>query len=1513
MIHGRPAERRVALTLVFLLLSSTLLSDIHHSNNPLLILDAEQTLPTAYPFPFSNGITYLDYDMLKAFFGEDAFINSRNFTILFEQYFIPANIRIVGLSVGWEEHANTTFYDIPYYKWVEDFLSTADRYGINVFFHFGSWKPSAKVPSWWDDVVETKPELRASLKNGTIIMQGNPLIIDSPLVLEQLKEDLKQLYQYYGKHVSWVGIAFGRPGYSFTYVPLNNTLANWGFDYYTLYKFFNSDYYLQDIDSEGHHSDGTECRLWKSFKETRSLLLLSSGFSQSSSPYDVYGGDSGQILAIAFNVHDELDGFKLAWYGSRIGMPGDLILELHNHTDISVYFHTEPLEVVRVAANNVREQPAWQSFVTFKSTLKEGGIYSIVLKAEAGNDSNKYQVYFRSWRTDESTCFVAEKGISGKWNFIGGGILWIKDLENHDKQIYPFQKMGISRNDGSNVDQLFRALKNITFNTIFISVSDRPYDPNPAIIKVIQASNGEVVTEGILRPDYTKGMYWWIPIPMESEATLKEGENYIVRLERMAEGVGWQWHYLITDPPEAGFQGQSKVQLFRLAYMDPIFINFMRIGPPGRAGPEARWPGVEYATWWAQRYKISKSGPLLRVEINLEKYGNPGDLIIRLRKDDGTGLAPSDEDVEVMKIPASEIPEGRTWINATGWNSFLQSGKIYWIVLSTTEAPEGNGYWVWKIEYAYEFLMKRSDDSGKTWVRPHEPAELYIKLVTSEETFTVEPEEIIRDTRIAGNKLIAQSFSVANDTTAYGIELFISRSLTDQNGLLTVEIRTDSGFDSPSTMTLTSGSISMVKNGITFKGLQYVDLDYPYLLKSGVKYWLVLKASLESRIEPIVFAFHNPELSYGGTQYKTKISTNGGLSWDLPGGREADLIFGLIKAPFSPYRFTIGEIAEDIETYHTYNITKGVLRGWNAYLNTQTSKIQKELIQWFSNYTGREWFSIDPNPHRIIQEVQGESQLFSILDIDNFISKDNVDSLDNKMIVTQFLEIPKMTIIPSITLNKDSINYVKKYYETVLPLIPISITLLNIENISELNYLIKSDTSGFRNVIRRTICTGRYLGEEKQALNVLFVGDKQSVMLAHYLTSVLNVTFLNLSDDYNLDRISNLTSFHVIVWASDRKSAQLVTENAQRKIKDFVKNGGGFVVLTPWPKWADEIVGFSCSDEKITPGSVNYVYFKHPILKPYSDIPRDVNYGWENKVYPIRADSIYVIKDINDQPLLSTRLYGLGRSILCTISYTPIILNAIFYAAGKEEVLPILWYEDFTRETISKDYVQYSMRGKPGGPLLLWLVNNGPITKFEIHLNASFFQLNPEGWVALDVLNWLPVARGRGNDIGISIQVNNMSQLPIYIVNDTQELHILYSNAAIKIEKIYPNQAIYSIKSYSSETTWLMIKSSRQLQTVIVDNYSLPKMPSLTSINATTLIEGWFYDHENELLKVKLKSGGEHTVRVILDTSKPLLLPLDERKYLLSIFLITFIMIFEFLVVRRTRLNRLNGNNLKRS
>lgn len=1521
--------RIVAILIIFLLLPLASFQSTYSSKTILDSIVGPQYSPFSKVFTFSNGITYVDFNMLRSLLGNDT-MSQENFSRFIEEYFIPTNVRLVGLSVGWEEHANTTLSDIPHYYWVDNFLSATDRYGIGVFFNWGLGMPSAKVHSWWDDFFTSRPELRSIFWNGTIIDGGEPntLTTDPEIVKEQLKEDLKQLFDYYGKHSSWIAVAFGRLGSPTTYAQYNKTLADFLLNS-TLYNFFNTIYYLRDVDSEGNHLDGTKDKIWEAFNETRPLMVFSSGSVQVSRPVDIYGAS---IARVDFKMNETLKGFRASWYGYCIGTPKDLILELHNQTDSSSVFRIEPLEKVKIPTDHIGREPGWQPFVEFNSSLIEGGAYSLIFKAEAGNVTNKYQLYFREYRTDDSAFFSTADMNSGKWQFQGSGILWIKDLDNNDKLIYPFQIRRVQLNEGGNLEQPFRSPGNITFNTIFIFVSDRPYDENVATIKIIRKSDGQVVGNGTIRPEYTKGMYWWLPVPLESEVRLEESEDYIVRLERMINGTGWQWSYIITDPPAAGFQGQAKVFLFKLAYLDPIFINFMRISPTP-LGPETGNPGVEYDTWYAQRYPISKNASLLYIEVNVEKYGNPGDLVVRLREDNGTGQAPSDEDLQAITIPENTISVGRTWVNVTGWDVSLQAGRMYWIILSTTEAPKGNGYWAWKTEYAYEFMIRRSRDRGRIWQTIHEPCEVFIKLVTTSEVFRVEP-AYVQGKVITDRNLITQSFFLNNDATIYGLLLFLNRESSDYNGLLEAQIRTDSGFDSPSPMVLMQGKLNMVEDGVTFKGLQYLDLDYPCSLKAGVKYWLVLKANARAGIDVIVFGFHDPEVSYGGTQYKAKVSIDGGSTWGSIYGGEWDLLFGLVSSPFKPYRFTTDELAKDIEIYHTHTLAEEPLRGWNDYLTIQTSDFQKELIQWFDSYTQRNWFSLDPNPPRIIQEVRGEQELFSVLDVD-----DNISTFGVKAIKATYLGFPKVEIVPLLTLKPDALNAVKTYYDEILPACPKPITLLNIDRILALNDTKKSMTQIW-DTLGSIVYEGEYFGKEKGVLNVLFYGDQDSLTFAQSLTSTVNITFARVSDDYNLSRFYDFRTFNVIVWASDKNSMELVTQSAQKRVKNFIDKGGGFVLLSPWAEWADEIVGYRCLDQKIVSGSIGYIKYDHPIIKPYTNMKGYICIWSGIRIIPEGTSTTYVIvKDTNNQPCISTAAYGSGRSVLCgkpeSVSnvsgngYVAILTNAVFYAAGKEDCLPILWNGGFSQETASRDKVGYSLTGKAGGPILLWLKNTGPTTTFEISLNASFFQLDPAGWIALNAANWLPVARGQGSNVSIKLEVANISWAPIYIMNYTKDLDIIYSNAPIEVENAYPNQAIYEVNATRLQAIYLAIKSTWPSQGVFIGNYSVqqaymlingtmpppqtflahtatvilgirivPKAYSLPSFDSADYPNLWFYDSENKLLYIKIMTAiGEQNVREMFEIKRPLLVL--EYSYILSVVFVFCSVVAELLVIRK--------------
>ncbi|MBS7281086.1 MAG: hypothetical protein KIH09_14825 [Candidatus Freyarchaeota archaeon] len=1498
MDNKQPHKSRI------LMLSSIIIMLLLYSQRPAPLSDSygEDVIPneddvSVPAIPFSNGISYIDYDMLSLVLGGSTYMNFGNFTRLIEEYFTPANIRMICLSIGWEEHANTTYSDIVFYKWVDDFLAATDQYDIDVVLIFDHWKNVGNEHSWWFDFSIDKPDLQALLKN----VQSNTneqalLIADSSLILEQFKEDLKQLYDYYGKHVSWKGIAFKGHQDTASFIPVKDLPLKIIANNYTLNNFLNSEFYLREVIKDGIHLDGTKCKLWQQFRENKALLMFSSGYWQKSYPQVLSGS---QKIAVIFKANLSTNGFKMSWYGRRIGAPGGLKLELYAMDVRRLKINASPIETVTIPAELIGTQIGWQPFVEFKSRLNEKETYSIIFKIEDRESLGKYEVYYRIWRVDDSMFLVSsDENQQPSWLFQGSAIIWISDILNIDFMIHPFQDIGIDRNDESSIIQVFQAPANIIFNTIFLNVADRPYDENIATIKILRNSDSKVIARGTINPSYTKGMYWWLPVPLESEAFLENGENYTLIVERMRVGVGWELHYLRTNPPSAGPQGNGKMVLFKLAYIDPVFINFMKIGPPGRAGPEAGWPGAEYRTWWSQRYIILKTAPLLRVEINIQKYGSPGDLVVRLREDDGTGLAPAKEDIEVVRIPAANIPAGRVWLNITGWNTTLNAGKMYWIILSTDEAPEGNGYWPWKIEYAYQFLIKRSDDAGMSWLRPHEPAELYINLFTSDEEFVVEPEEIVRETYVTDRKQVAQSFSLTNDTYVNGVLIFLSRSQTDQNGLLIAEIRPDSGFDSPSSMTLTSGKIQMVENGITFMGMQLVEFEYPYFLRAGVKYWLVIRGDSSARVEPLVFAFHYPELSYGGTQLKVKITSDGGQSWHLPEGKEADLLFGLVRTPCNPRFFTIQELVEDIEKYHIQDAYEEPVHGLNIYLSVQISSLQKKLVEWFDSYTGRNWFSLDFNHPRILEEIQGWRKLLSVIRINNISEVIEI--------VTQF---PMVILIPELNVAEGNLSPVEKYYGAIFSKYPLPFTLLSLKDIRLLKTMMKTSISSFWNFSKLMRYTGSPYGRSEDTVRILLIGEKDAQTLAQYLLSTVNITLARVDIDQNLSRFGDFKTYDVIVLASDKYSAERLTQNAQQRIKEFVERGGGLVVIFDWPEWVNEIVGFNSTIEKISSGQISYVDSKHPILAFCTSIDLYNAYWSVCKIIQIGENATFIVRDSNGQPWISSNPYGSGFGVLCgapseninelKYDYLTILANAIFYAAKKDNMLPAVWYGDSLKGESLSDYTEYTISGKPGGPLLLWLISNNNKTWFEINLNANFFNIDTKGWVALDAVSWLPVGMSNGTKIGIKIQSGTW--LPIYIMNDTQNFHILYSNSPIKTQKVYPNQALYEIRSDPGQDVWLIVRSTAVPKEIRVGANLIRSVSELSTLYKSS--EGsYFYDEENRLTYIRFIAKEKNVaVRIIHEEVQSIVYIFDENKQFIYALLMLSLVLVELYALNRAK------------
>lgn len=584
-----------------------------------------------------------------------------------------------------------------------------------------------------------------------------------------------------------------------------------------------------------------------------------------------------------------------------------------------------------------------------------------------------------------------------------------------------------------------------------------------------------------------------------------------------------------------------------------------------------------------------------------------------------------------------------------------------------------------------------------------------------------------------------------------------------------------------------------------------------------------------------------------------------------------------------------------------------------------TGEIQKELIDWFESYTGRKWFSIDPNPPRIIEEVKGERQLVKFSVLDGYQSGNNITSFAKKEALSMRLKYPKIQFIPLVTTNTSMLNAFVDYYHWMEPVIPATVTFFNIEDLQILNNS-NSEVLNLWHTTRRAIYAGEYFGKEKGALNALFIGNLDSVILAQRLTPVVNLTFFDIDEDYNLTRFNTFSAFDVIVLASDRNAMELVTTNARERIGDRVYGGGGLVAIFPWTEWAEEVIGLRYLGGEILPGSIDYINYSNPILGPFFNMTEYKFYWGGKRIIRLGKGVTSILNDTNGQPWISANLFGSGRGVFCGAtsptfsgmgdSYVTILTNAIFYASRKEKMLPVLWRND--SNNLNND-LEYSVTGRPGGPILLWLKNNGSTTTFDIHLNASFFQLSPEGWIVLDAVKWLPLARGGGRDIRIKCLLTNVSWLPIYIMNDTNDLYIIYSNADIEAVNIYPNQVIYSIKPSPSNIPWIIIKSLNSPYEVMFNNRTIwpygmvftdIRSPllieySLAKINNASCLGGSFYDPKNKLLYVKLKVE-EQNVRVVFMPSETILAFMDRYRYLLyATFIIATIVVELYLVSRK--------------
>ena len=924
---------------------------------------------------YEQGLLRLTRADLVTLVGGEANMGVSNFSEVIANDFWPSQTRIVGLDIGWTYGANITS-PIPREKWVDDFLTAADQGGISVAFYLPDWDANVTGQSWWSEVEAKYPLMRTATPSGMSVNQTTAasLVLNSPIIEQQLERDLAQLLHYYGGHDSWVGLISGSLTVHSTTEEL---LSSTGFDRYSLSAFANSTFYLRTVNATGYYPDGTESSLWSAFRQPISSPELASGAWQSPDSLLLYNGSQNE-LAVRISVPSNITDPRVRLYIGKTGSPTSPIqFSLVSSSNVTGYPSGESLANASLGSSQVPPRANWTQPIQFNASLSAGTAYWIVAKTASGNATNAYQLWYRDFNVDDSA--IATEGYKGTWYPTGSAVAWITDSSGNDVRIYPYQDVGISRNDGGSVVQEFQTAQAIDVRTVYILVADKLYSTVNSTLQIVDSAGSTVITSVTFSQSAFNGTYWWIPISLPSAVHLQANHSYSLRLLPVPTGNGWQWHYLITNPPKAGFQGMARVQLFRLDSYSILSLNLMHIGPPGRAGPENGFPGATNTTWYAQSYAISVTAPLLLVQANVEKYcqpgavtgalrpcaatQHPGDLVIQVRGSSTTGDFPGPTVLASRTIPESLIPWGRVWVNATNWNLNLTAGNTYWVVLSTVNGTMG-GYYPWKEESAYQHLILRSSDGGATWGRPREPADMLIDLRTGAQSFMVEP-EIEITAKFGGAAWVSQSIEVGRPTNVSTILIFVSREVADNKGTITVDIRADDGYGHPSQMVLATGTVTPSEETITWKGIFGVNLNYPITLQPGVRYWLVFR-SVDTQsgrkqypeMAVQAFSFHNDSASYGGSSLGAYESANAGLSWSLIGGLHTDLIFGLAYSPLAASKPTIEQLVGEVESRQSLVVEGGQLTSaWQSFLASSTSKIETDVVAWLNQQNVSEYAS----------------------------------------------------------------------------------------------------------------------------------------------------------------------------------------------------------------------------------------------------------------------------------------------------------------------------------------------------------------------------------------------------------------------------------------------------------------------------------------------------------------------------------------------------------------------------
>jgi len=129
------------------------------------------------------------------------------------------------------------------------------------------------------------------------------------------------------------------------------------------------------------------------------------------------------------------------------------------------------------------------------------------------------------------------------------------------------------------------------------------------------------------------------------------------------------------------------------------------------------------------------------------------------------------------------------------------------------------------------------------------------------------------------------------------------------------------------------------------------------------------------------------------------------------------------------------------------------------------------------------------------------------------------------------------------------------------------------------------------------------------------------------------------------------------------------------------------------------------------------------------------------------------------------------------------------------------------------------------------------------------------------------VWKGLGSNFS-SQSYGSVSPGVTYLTQTKGDLDVIYSNVPSS-QVVYPNQAIVTYSAPVGQEVWILINSTRQVESVMVGNTTITRSPDYASLVAASYAaSGWFGNTDGVTL-VRFQSFGQGSVRVLLASPPP--------------------------------------------